>query len=160
MANYLGRAAAYAMHKKYPSGSQTARQLAAERANLKAARLARGQSRSTGSASYHAMRVTTMKSRGTMGAQRAYKMQDIMRFKKRPLGVRYLKYKAKTPLRKPRITGIKKKFIARKSSARYLGGSAWGASRTHKFRKRLVSRQHRFKQIKRWKHHGNRYTPR
>ena len=40
MANYLGRAGAYALHKKYPTGSQTAAQLAAERANLQKARLA------------------------------------------------------------------------------------------------------------------------
>lgn len=160
MGNYLGRAAAYSMHKKYPTGSQTASQLRAERSNLIKARLARGQARNTGSARYHALRISNMRSRGTAGAERVYRMRDINNFKKRPLGSRIVRYRSTASLKKPRITGISKKFVGRLSSGRYLGRTQWGSARTHKFRKHLIVRQHRFKQIKKWKQRGKRFTPR
>jgi hypothetical protein len=160
MPNYLGRAGAYAVHKKYPTGSQTSAQINAERENLKKARLARGQMRHTKSATYHGLRTTTMKSRGTSGVARAYNMRDIQLMKNRAIGVRYMKYFSKGHLKRPTITGKPKKFIKRKSPGRYYGRTSWGSAKSPKFKKRLTKRQHRFKTIKRWKVHGKRWTPR
>ena len=160
MANYLGRAGAYALHKKYPTGSQTAAQLAAERANLQKARLARGQSRHTKSATYHGLRTSSMKSRGTSGVIKMYNMRDIALLKHRTLGVRYMGYKKMARQKKPSITGKFHKFRSEVSPGRYYGRTAWGAARKHGFKKRLYKRAHRFKGVKRWKQHGNRYTPR
>jgi hypothetical protein len=160
MSNYLGRAGAYAMHKKYPAGSQTAGQLAAERANLQRARAARGQMRHTGSTPYHGLRKTTPKSRGTSAAARTFAMRDVAFLKARTLGVRYMRYKKTAPPRPLRITGIPRRFKSRIGPSRYMGRTQWGSSRTHKFKARLFKRSHRFKQTSHWKQRGKKYTPR
>jgi len=160
LANYLGRAGAYAMHKAHPRGQQTAAQIRAERENLIRARLARGQMRHTKSTPYHGLRKSTAKSRGTAAAERVYRMRDINNYRTRPLGSRVVRYNAKGRIKKPRILGVNKRFVARVAPGRYLGRTAWGSARTHKFKHRLTKRQHRFKQVKHWKHHGKRYTPR
>jgi hypothetical protein len=158
--NYLGRAAAYSMHKRYPAGSQTPAQLKAERLNLIKAREARGLYRHTNSAKYHGLRLVTAKSRGSAAAARAYKMRDIQFARNRALGIRYIQFKQKAKLKKLRITGINKKFVSRVSPSRYAGRTAWGKSKSHSFRKRLTKRSRRFHQQSKWKMRGKRFTPR
>lgn len=158
--NYLGRAGAYALHKRYPTGSQTAAQLKAERANLMKARAARGQMRHTRSATYHGLRRSTMVSRGSAAAARAYKIRDVYFMRARAQGIRYIKYHQRAHFRKPRITGINRHFIRRKSPGRYLGRTAWGSAKTHSYKKRLTKRGRRFHHQSRWKQRGKRYTPR
>lgn len=160
MSNYLGRAGAYALHRKYKSGSQTAAQLAAERANLAKARLARGQMRHTKSATYHGLRKSTMKSRGTSAVTRIYNMRDINFIKNRTIGVRYMTFHQKVRLKKPTITGKYKKFRAEISPGRYYGRTGWGSARKPSFKKRLTKRAHRFHGVKKWKRHGRTFTPR
>jgi len=158
--NYLGRAGAYAVHKRYPAGSQTAAQLRAERANLIKARAARGQLRHTGSARYQGFRKSTAVSRGSVAAARAYKMRDVYFMRARALGIRYIRYHQRAQFRRPRILGINRRFVRRRSPSRYLGRTAWGLSRTHKFKSRLYRRARRFHHQSRWKQRGKRYTPR
>lgn len=158
--NYLGRAGAYAMHKRYPSGSQTPEQLKAERANLLKARQARGLYHHTRSTPYRGMKKPSQKGRGDAAASRAYRIKDVYFLKGRALGIRYIRFKNKANLPKLRITGINKKFKPRISSSRYMGRTAWGAARTHSFKKRLNKRGRRFKQQSKWKYRGHKYTPR
>lgn len=160
MANYLGRAAAYAMHKKYPTGQQTPAQLAAERANLKLARMRRGQFRHTKSAQYRGLRKSTLKSRESAMASRLFNMRDLAPLKARALGIRYMRYKAKAKMPKPTVRGFPKKFVANIGPGAYMGRTRWGASRKHKMRKRLFKRAHRFHGVKRWRYRGKRFTPR
>ena len=160
MGNYLGRAGAYAMHKKYPSGSQTPSQLAAERANLFAARMRRGQFRHTKAARYRGLKVSTLKSRESAAAARLFNMRDITALRLKPLGSKIVRYKKLAKMPKPMIRGIPKKFIKSVSPAHYLGRTHWGSSKKHKFKKRLMRRAKRTKQVKRWKYRGHRYTPR
>jgi hypothetical protein len=158
--NYLGRAGAYALHKKYPTGSQTPSQLAAERANLQKARMARGQFRHTKSAWYRGIRKSTLKSRESAAAVRVFNLRDIQQMRARALGVRYMRYKSKAKIPKPMIRGIPKKFVKNVGPAAYMGRTRWSASRKHKMRKRLFKREHRFHGVKRWKYRGKRFTPR
>jgi hypothetical protein len=160
MGNYLGRAASYAMHKKYPSGSQTAAQLAAERANLKAARAARGQMRHTKSVPYHGLRKTTIKMRETGAAARAFNMREMTTMKAHAMGIRFMRYQKRAGFKKPSISGIPKKFAKEVGPGRAYGRTQWGRTRHHGFRKRLYKRQHRLKQVSRWKFRGKRFTPR
>ena len=160
MGNYLGRAGAYALHKKYPSGSQTPSQLAAERANLQIARMRRGQFKHTKAAQYRGIQKKTLKSRESGAAVRAFNMRDIAFLKARPLGTRVIRYRAKAKMPKPTVRGINKKFRASLSPASYMGRTHWGGSRKHKMRKRLFKRSYRAKQVKRWRVRGHRYTPR
>ena len=159
-ANYLGRAGAYALHKRYPAGSQTAAQLRAERQNLIKARAARGQLRHTRSTTYHGLRVSTMTSRGNAAAARAYKMRDVYFMRARAQGIRYIRFHQRARFKRMRLTGINKRFVARRSPGRYLGRTSWGYARTHSFRKRLTKRGRRFHHQSRWKQRGKRYTPR
>jgi hypothetical protein len=158
--NYLGRAGAYAMHKRYPAGSQTAEQLKAERANLVKARAARGLMHHTRSVKYHGLRKPSAKQRENAMAARIYRMNYLRTARFRPVGTRFVQYQKLGRLKKPRITGIPKHFISRTSPARYLGRTQWGAARGHTFKKRLTRRSHRFRQEARWKQRGKRYTPR
>ena len=161
MANYLGRAGAYALHKKYPTGSQTAAQIAAERANLAKARAAKGESRHTSSATYHGIVKSSAKSRGTSAVIKMYNMRDIQLQKQRTVGVRYMSYHKKAHLKKPTITGKPKKFRSNISPGRFYGRTAWGkGGHGGGFKRRLQKRSHRFKGVKKWKRHGHRYTPR
>jgi hypothetical protein len=158
--NYLGRAGAYALHKKYPSGQQTASQLASERANLQRARMKRGLFRHTKSAQYRGLQRSTIKSRESSIAARLYNEVYLNPSKSRALGIRYMRYRklGKVPL--PKVRGIPKKFVKNLSSGSYMGRTHWGSSRKHKMRKRLYKRSFRLKQIKHWKYRGHRYTPR
>ena len=160
--NYLGQAGAYAMHRKYPAGSQTAAQLAAERANLKAARAARGEYHHTGSAKYKGLRKSSIKSRGNAAAARAYKQRYLFyeKGKNRAFGVRYIQYTKKVRPKKYRLTGITKRFISEIGPARFDKRTSWGSTRKPKFRKHLQRRHRRFKGVKRWKGRGKRFTPR
>ena len=161
MANsYLASAAAYKMHKRYPAGSQTAAQLAAERANLAKARAARGLIRHTNSTRYHGLRSSSIRTRGSMASSRVFLMRDIRLVKPRPLGARYLSYKQKVRFRRPRLTGINRRFVKRVAPGGYLRRTGWGVSRSHGFKKRLTKRSRRFRQQSRWKQRGKRYTPR
>jgi hypothetical protein len=158
--NYLGRAGAYAMHKKYPSHSQTPSQLASERANLQKARMARGQFRHTKSAQFRGIRKSTLKSRESSAASRLFNMRDLSPLRARALGVRYMRYRSKARIPKPMIRGVPRKFRKNISPSSYMGRTHWGASRKHTMRKRLFKRSFRSKQIKRWRYRGHRYTPR
>lgn len=160
--NYLGRAGAYAMHRKYPSGSQTAAQLAAQRANLIKARQARGQYRHTKSATYKGMRKSTVKSRGNAAAGRAFKHHDIFfeKGKNRALGIKYMQFHKKARLKKLRITGINKRFRSRIGPSRYKARTTWGANRRPAFKKHLGRRHRRFRSQSRWRGRGKRFTPR
>lgn len=160
--NYLGRAGAYAMHRKYPSGSQTAAQLAAQRANLIKARQARGQYHHTKSATYKGMRKSTVKSRGNAAAGRAFKHHDIFfeKGKNRALGIKYMQFYKKARLKKLRITGINKRFRSRIGPSRYKGRTTWGANRRPAFKKHLGRRHRRFRSQSRWRGRGKRFTPR
>ena len=160
--NYLGRAGAYAMHRKYPSGSQTAAQLAAQRANLIKARQARGQYHHTKSATYKGMRKSTVKSRGNAAAGRAFKHHDIFfeKGKNRALGIKYMQFHKKARLKKLRITGINKRFRSRIGPSRYKGRTTWGANRRPAFKKHLGRRHRRFRSQSRWRGRGKRFTPR
>jgi len=160
MGNYLGRAGAYEVHKKYPAGSQTASQLAAERLNLQKARAARGQMRHTKSVPYHGHRRSTAKSRESSASRRSYGYAEIAFEHTHPLGVRFMRYEAKAKMRKLRVSGIPKKFKKQLSPGRYMGRTAWGTPRKGSFKKRLFKRSHRMKQLSHWKYRGKRYTPR
>jgi hypothetical protein len=87
-------------------------------------------------------------------------MRDIMNSKQPPLGVRYMRYKSTAYPRKVPLTGVNKKFVSRMSSSRYMGRTSWVGAKEHHFKKRLTKRQHRFKQIKKWRLRGKRFTPR
>jgi hypothetical protein len=160
MANYLGRAGAYALHKKYPSGQQSSAQLAAERANLQRARMAKGQFRHTTAALYRGLRKSSLKSRESAASVRLFNMRDIAPSRARALGVRYMRYKARATPPKPTIRGIPKRFVAHVGPGHYMGRTRWGSARTHRFRARLFKRSRRARQVKRWKNRGHRYTPR
>ena len=160
--NYLGRAGAYAMHRKYSAGSQTAAQLNAERQNLIKARQARGQYRHTKSATYKGMRKSTVKSRGNAAAARAFNHHDIFfeKGKNRALGIKYMQFHKKARLKKLRITGINKRFRSRIGPSRYEGRTTWGANRRPAFKKHLGRRHRRFRSQSRWRGRGKRFTPR
>jgi hypothetical protein len=158
--NYLGRAGAYAVHKKYPSGSQTPDQLAAERANLAKARMARGLFRHTKAARYRGLAKSTLKTRESSISAREYNRFYLNPSKARALGVRYMRYRAKARLPLPKVRGIPRRFQANLSPGIYMGRTHWGTSRKHRMRKRLYKRSFRSKQIKHWKYRGHRYTPR
>lgn len=155
-----GQPGAAALHKKYPAGNQTPAQLAAERANLSKARLARGQSRHTLSHPYQGFRPSTPKTRGTLGARRA-QTQYILSpyFHTRPFGVRYLMYK-KTIKLSISFTGRNMAFRPRVGTERYMSRTKWGVSSTHKFKRRLTHRQKRSKQLLHWRATRHRVTPR
>jgi hypothetical protein len=158
--NYLGRAGAYALHKRYPSGSQTQDQLKAERLNLIKARQARGLYHHTRSAAYRGFKKPSLVGRGNIAAIRIYRRRDLGYLKNRTLGIKYIRFSERGKLPKLRISGINHKFRPRISSSRYFGRTAWGAARGHSFKKRLTKRGRRLKQLKRWKYRGKRYTPR
>ena len=158
--NYLGRAGAYAMHKRYPAGQQTFAQLKAQRENLIKARAARGQMRHTGSARYTGFRKTTMNSRGSIAAARAYKIRDVYFMRARAMGIRYMQYHDRYKFPKSRITGLNKRFKHRRSPARIYGRTSWTVYRSSHFRSRIYKRARRFHQISRWKMRGRRFTPR
>ena len=159
MGNYLGRAGAYALHKRYPAGSQTAAQLQAERNNQIKARAARGEYRHTGSATYHGLRKPSSTGRGSIAAGRTYRMSYLRPDRFRTVNVRYIRYRKMLTIRKIRITGLHRKFRSRIGPGRYLGRTAWGASRSPHFKKRASRRQRRFRTISRWKGRGKRFTP-
>lgn len=159
--NYLGRAGAYAMHKRYPTGQQTAAQLTAERRNLIIARQKRGEFRHTRSARYEGLRAFSYKQAGDVAAGRAYKHRDIFFEKYRTVGVRYIRLAMRQrPKRRIRLTGINRKFRSHIGPSRYLGRTSWGASRAPTFHKHIGKRQRRFKTVRRWKGRGKLYTPR
>lgn len=160
MGNWLGQAGAYAMHKKHPAGSQTAAQLAAERANLAKARMARGIFRHTKSATYHGMAKSTVKSRGDAARNRLYRMSEIAGIKQHALGNKWLAYHKKTTIKKPSISGTFKKVPGEISPGRFNQRTSWGKATRHKTKARLRTRSKRFTQVKRWKRHGKFYTPR
>jgi len=159
MSNYLGRAGAYALHKRYPTGSQTAAQLKAERENLIKARAARGEYRHTKSVTYHGLRRASVSGRGSIAAGRTYRLSYLRPDRFRTVNVRYIRYRKKYTIRPIRITGLHRKFRSRISPGKYLGRTAWGASRTPHFKKRASRRQRRFRTIARWKGRGRRFTP-
>ena len=158
--NYLGRAGAYSMHKRYPAGSQSPEQLRAERANLIKARQARGLFRHTGSASYHGLAKPSMIGRGSTAAGRTYRLLYLSPLRFRTLGVRYIRSRNHMRLPRLRITGISRKFKKNVGPSRYLGRTAWGSSRSPRFHKNIGKRQRRFHAESRWKYRGKRYTPR
>lgn len=158
--NYLGRASAYAMHKRYPAGEQTAAQLRAERENLIKARHARGLYKHTRSAFYKGLERPSWKARASSGAGRTYKLLYLSPLKYRTLGVRYIRYRSRYRLPRLRITGITRKFRRNIAPSRYLGRTAWGAARKPTFHKRIGKRQRRFHAQSRWKYRGKRFTPR
>jgi len=158
--NWLGQAGAYAMHSKHPAGSQTAAQLAAERANLAKARMAKGNFRHTSSATYHALTKSTIKSRGDAARNRLYRMTYIASIKPHVRGSRWLAYHKKVTLKKPSISGKFKKFRGEISPGRFNQRTAWGTATRPRYQKRLRIRAKRFTHVKHWKHHGRYYTPR
>ena len=161
MGNYMGRAGAYALHKKYPAGSQSAAQLAAERANLALARAKKGEVRHTGSTPYKGFVKSSQKSRATAAVVKMYNMREIQLQKQRTVGVRYMSYHKKVHLKKPTITGKNKKFIGEISPGHFYKRTAWGkATHSSGFKKRLTKRAHRFKGVKKWRRHGHTYTAR
>jgi hypothetical protein len=158
--NYLGRAGAYALHKRYPAGSQTAAQLAAERANLIKAREARGLFHHTRSAYYRGLRRSSWKSRGDVAAARAFKARDMQYMRNRTIGITYIKLKMKYTERHFRITGYYHKFVKDIGAVRATG-TGWGKSvKQAHFVKRLRIRQHRLKRMKDWRHKRKTFTPR
>jgi len=160
MGNWLGQAGAYAMHAKHPSGQQTAAQLAAERANLTKARMARGEFRRTKSATYHAFAKSTMKSRGDAARNRLYRMSEIASIKQHARGVRWIGYHKKVTLKKPSVSGKFKKFRGELAPGRFYERTAWGKATRPAFKKRSKIRSKRFTHVKHWKRHGRFYTPR
>ena len=160
MANWLGQAGAYAMHARHPSGSQTAAQLAAERANLIKARARRGQGRHTKSATYHGMARSTAKSRGDAARNRLFRMEEIASIKQHARGVRWLSYRSRGTIKKPSISGKFKRFHGEIAPSRYYGRTTWSKASKHTYRKRLKIRSKRFAHVKHWKKSGRRYTPR
>lgn len=158
--NYLGRAGAYAMHKRYPTGSQTPEQLRAERANLIKAREARGLYRHTRSAYYKGLARPSQIARASAGAGRTFRQLYLNPLKYRTLGVRYVRYRSRMRLPRLRITGITRRFRRNVGVSRYLGRTAWGSARRPTFHKRIGKRQRRFHAQSRWKYRGKRFTPR
>jgi len=157
---FLGQAAAYAMHAKHPSGMQTAAQLAAERANLAKARMARGQFRHTTAATFHSLHKSTVKSRGDAARARLYRMTEIASVKNHVRGSRWLAYHKRATIKKPSISGKFRKFRGSISPGRYGQRTSWGTSTKPRHTQRLRIRSKRFTHVKHWKNHGKRFTPR
>jgi hypothetical protein len=162
------------MHAKYGAGHQTQRQLASERLNLYRAKLAKSHRRRTEVSARAAIlraihgKRAHIKSdfakianrRAGAGLRRAQNLQYLRQSGIRPVGVRYMTYtsRARITIRKP--TGVIKHFRAEISPGGYYKRSAWGSSRQHHFKKTVMRRQKRFREVKRWRHRGNRYTAR
>jgi hypothetical protein len=159
--NYLGRAAAYAMHKKYPSGSQTPAQLAAERANLVKARHARNEYKHTKSAKIvDKVHKFNYKSHAYAADAKVFRRDYLKPIKNRAVGIKYIRFSQKARLPKLRVTGRRKRFQRNIGSAKYMARAGWGRAEASKhFKSRLKPRVRHFKKRSHWRHRRKRYTP-
>ncbi len=150
------------MHRKYKAGSQTFAQLAAERANLQKARMAKGQGRHTSAHRVPTWHHSTAKTRASAAADRAYKEMYLSPGTHHPLASKYMHYSQKMHPVKPRLsrTGRPKRFLADVGATRYLARSSWGkALKPISFRKVIKQRKSRLVHIKGWRRRRNVYIP-
>jgi hypothetical protein len=149
------------MHRLHSSGYQTYAQLTAEKANLSAARMAKGEGRHTKSERvYRDFHRSTARSRASAGRDRAYNETDLLYTRYAPLGDRWLHYEKRAHVRKPRVTGRNKKFIKEISPGRRLSRTSWGKSHlTSGFHAVIKPRKHRLLHQSHWRRHGHVIIP-
>jgi len=169
-------AAARAMHAKYGVGHQTGAQLMAERRNLQKARLGRAHSyRKRGNRTIRSLLIKQVLGkrlrssnrliqaehrRGQANLVRAQHLHYLQVSGKHPIGVRYIhgRKNPKQIIRKP--TGMPKKFRSEIAPGGYLKRTKWGSARQHHYKSHMVQRHKRFREVKKWRHRGNKYTAR
>jgi hypothetical protein len=153
------------MHRKYPKGHQTPRQLAAERANLARYRARKnilggtGYWRHTAQHPYKNFRTTTARERAAIEVRKLKLWNWLLQYKYRPLGTRYLSYHVKANLPKHAISSRNKRFVSRLGPGNYGQRTHWGATHKHHFRKRVRPRKKKFIHVKRWRHLRHRVIP-
>lgn len=148
--------------------TQTAKQLAAEKANLVKARaaLAKKKAALRGSSSTSAFtasgkpKLTLMQRRGIDRARQVEKLSTL-RHPRHPLGSTepgFNLHKKSHLLHK--ITGINRKVPKRIAPTSQTGSGGWKQSRTHHHRKRLYVRKKKMKVVKDWRRRKRSMRPR
>lgn len=157
---YLKKPKYFVPHRRYAIGRQSPEQVKAQLANLKRARMLRGQFHNYGTVKRRGMAKSTYRSRSDRAAARAFFMRDITFQKSHPMNVRYLRYSNQLRLRKPRIYGTYRRTTRRLTASAPFKRTTWRPYTARRYQTRIHKRGYRFKQTVRWKSRGNRYTPR